>query len=168
MPTASHVVCTGAVLLSITAFQQQPPQIIINANSSADKTNSFSATERTTSNSRSAQIENQPPAVIAVAPVATAPPKPVPAAAPPTATSPSKVAAAFGTCYWNGAPEQCLAQWSGPTVSVTWSSDGKVTRYDFNAGTVIDTANGKTYKATQVDLAQGCMSTANGRSCIYR
>ena len=84
VPTASHVVCTGAVLLSITACQQQPPQIIINANSSADKTNSFTATETTTSNSRSAQIENQPPAVIAVAPVATAPSKPVPAAAPPT------------------------------------------------------------------------------------
>jgi len=65
---ASRVVCAGVVLVSITACQQQPPQIIINANSSADKTNSFTATETTTSNSRSSQIENQPPAVIAVAP----------------------------------------------------------------------------------------------------
>ncbi len=151
---ASRVVCAGVVLVSITACQQQPPQIIINANSSADKTNSFTATETTTSNSRSSQIENQPPAVIAVAPVAPA--------------SPTQVAAAFGTCYWNGAPEQCQAQWSGQTVSVTWASDGKVTRYEFNAGTVFDTANGKTYRATQVDLAQGCISTANGRTCIYR
>ena len=62
----------GVVLFSsINACQQQPPQIIVNANSSADKTNSFTATETTTSNSRSAQVENPSPTVIAVAPGAS-------------------------------------------------------------------------------------------------
>ena len=131
---------SGAALLSVSACQP-PPQIIVNANSSADRTSTITATE--TDNSRSAEIDGQPPVTRAAA-------------------------GAFGTCYWNGAPEQCTAQWSGQTVSVTWASDGKVTRYDFNAGTVFDTANGRTYQATQVDVAQGCMSTANGRTCIYR
>ena len=56
-------------LLALSACQQ-PPQIVVNANSSADKT--FTSTETTTS--RSAQIEAQPPAVIAVTPNAPAQP----------------------------------------------------------------------------------------------
>ena len=150
-------ILSSAALLSVSACQP-PPQIIVNANSSADRTNSVTATE--TNRSETSASQSQPPTVIAAAPT---PPAPAPSANPAVQT-----ASSFGTCYWNGAPEQCTAQWSGQTVSVRWASDGKVTRYDFNAGTVFDTANGKTYQATQVDLAQGCMSTANGRTCIYR
>ena len=150
-------VLSGAALLSVSACQP-PPQIIINANSSADRTNTDTETEA--NHSETSAPQGQSPTVIATAPTPTAPA----ASANPAVQTESS----FGTCYWNGAPEQCTAQWSGQTVSVRWASDGKVTRYDFNAGTVFDTANGKTYQATQVDLAQGCMSTANGRTCIYR
>ena len=156
----SQALISGAALLSVSACQP-PPQIIVNANSSADRTSTVTATE--TDNSRPAEIDGQAPETRAAASDITT-------SAPPAIQSPAvqTAAAAFGTCYWNGAPEQCTAQWSGQTVSVTWASDGKVTRYDFNAGTVFDTANGRTYQATQVDVAQGCMSTANGRTCIYR
>ena len=133
-----------------TAFRvcsQPPPQIIINANSSADKTNPATATEK--DNSRPAEIDGQNPVTQAAA-------RDVTTSAPPPLQPPAvqTAAAAFGTCYWNGAPEQCTAQWSGQTVSVRWASDGKVTRYDFKAGTVFDT-DGRTYQATRVDLAQG-------------
>ena len=153
------VILSGAALLSVSACQP-PPQIIINANSSADRTNTDTETEA--NHSETSAPKGQPPTVIATAPTPTAP---AASANPPVQTESSS---SFGTCYWNGAPEQCTAQWSGQTVSVRWASDGKVTRYDFNAGTVFDTVNGKTYQATQVDLAQGCMSTTNGRTCIYR
>ena len=151
---------SGAALLSVSACQP-PPQIIINANSSADKTTTVTATE--TDNAKPADIDGQNPVTQAAA-------EDVTSSAPPPLQPPAvqTAAAAFGTCYWNGAPEQCTAQWSGQTVSVRWASDGKVTRYDFKAGTVFDTANGRTYQATRVDLAQGCMTTANGRTCIYR
>ena len=73
-----------------------------------------------------------------------------------------------GTCSWNGVSEQCSAEWTGKTATVTWTSDGKVTRYDFDAGTVYDSANGRTYKAKSYDFNSGCIATANGETCIYR
>lgn len=140
----------------ITACTQPPAQITINANSSADKTNTYTETNSVqtesnltaTATSRNSTVV-APPAV--VAPIST-----------PTAT------AEFGTCTWNGRPEQCSAKWVGRTATVTWLSDSKVTHYDFAAGTVFDSVNGKTYKAVNSDYSTGCMSTANGATCIYR
>ena len=75
---------------------------------------------------------------------------------------------ALGSCSWNGISEQCSAEWIGKTATVTWASDGKVTRYDFDAGTVYDSANGRTYKARSYNFNSGCIATANGETCIYR
>lgn len=149
----------------LAGCQSQPPQIIVNANSSADKTQTYTETNTetnsvraeaklnstNTTNATNATNTNRTDTSVAVTPV------------PRTATTP-----AFGTCTWNGSPERCTARWSGQTAMVTWASDGKVTSYDFSAGTVYDSVNGQTYSATSTDYSTGCISTANGKTCIYR
>ena len=136
---------------------QPPTQITVNANSSADKTN-------TNTENYSAQIESKESSSLANTQAPLLPPARTPAPVQASASS----TPSFGTCYWNGAPEQCSARWAGQTATVTWTSDGKVTIYDFAANTVYDSVNGRTYQATTSDISSGCISTANGTTCIYR
>ena len=153
----SSAACLLGVLLGATACMQPPTQITVNANSSADKTN-------TNTENYSAQIESRESSSLVNTQAPPLPPARTPA--PVQASVPSTPS--FGTCYWNGAPEQCSAKWAGSTATVTWTSDGKVTRYDFAANTVYDSVNGRSYQATTSDIASGCISTANGTTCIYR
>ena len=163
LPNSLIIAAAGFLLLS-AGCSQPPTQITINANSSADKTDTYTETNTlqaesnltATSNSRNSTVLAPIPQVAPV--VATTS---IPAATPTTTAS-------FGTCTWNGASERCRAEWTGQLATVTWLSDNKVTRYDFSSKTVFDSSNGKTYPAIVSDYNSGCISTANGSTCIYR
>ena len=162
-PFINAIVLLGGAGL-ISACSQPPTQITINANSSADKTNTYTETN-------SIQIEENNSIQTEANLTATAASKNSTVVAPPVDVAPiaaPPATAEFGTCTWNGQPEQCSAKWVGKTATVTWLSDSKETRYDFDAGTVFDTVNSKTYKAISSDYSSGCISTANGATCIYR
>ena len=153
-------------LAAIIGCSQPPAQITINANSSADKTDTYTETNTETNtlrseNNLSATATSRNSTVVApsteVAPIVATAPTPTP-----------RTLAATGTCTWNGVAEGCRAEWSGQIATVTWLSDNKVTRYDFASRTVLDTSNGKTYTAISSDYKSGCITTANGSTCIYR
>ena len=154
-PLVVGAACSLGVIL-VTAGCSAP-LVSINANSSADKTN-------TNTENYSAQIESKESSSL----VNTQAPARPPARKPTPIQGSAPSTPSFGTCYWNGAPEQCNARWTGQTAIVTWTSDGKVTRYDFAGNTVYDSVNGRTYQATNSDINSGCISTANGTTCIYR
>ena len=157
---------TVSCLALAVGCSQPPTQITINANSSADKTDTYTETNTETNTLRSetnlsATATSRNSTVVAppseVAPIVASAPTPAP-----------KTLAATGTCTWNGVSEGCRSEWSGQIATVTWLSDNKVTRYDFASRTVFDTSNGKTYTAISSDYNSGCISTANGSTCIYR
>ena len=154
-------VCLLGLVLGATACMQPPTQITVNANSSADKTN-------TNTENYSSQIDSKESSSLVNTQAPPLPPARTPAPVQATFQASAPSTPSFGTCYWNGAPEQCSARWAGQTATVTWTSDGKVTRYNFAANTVYDSVNGRTYQATTSDIASGCISTANGTTCIYR
>lgn len=168
--TSFHHIVSALTILAggalFSACSQPPTQITINANSSADKTTTYTTTNsihskesnsvHTTSNltesaaKRDSTVEDLPANELTIpSPTATATAEP-------------------GTCTWNGQPEQCRATWLNKTATVTWLSDNKVTQYDFSAGTVFDSANGMTYQAIRFDYSSGCITTQNGSTCIYK